>query len=51
MGGTFEAFQTAASLRDYLDSIGYTKTEIILMNSERSEIDTALGPYVSKKIN
>ena len=23
MGGTFEAFQTAASIREYLDGIGY----------------------------
>lgn len=26
MGGTFEAYQVAASIRDYLDSIGYYDT-------------------------
>jgi hypothetical protein len=24
MGGTFEAYQTASSIRDYLDSVGIT---------------------------
>lgn len=38
MGGTIEAFQTAASLREYLDSIGYTNTQVVLMNDGKSEV-------------
>lgn len=33
LGGTFEAYQTAASIREYLDSVGYHETEIFLMDS------------------
>ncbi len=33
MGGTFEAYQTAASIREYLDSIGYTDVQIALLDS------------------
>ena len=38
MGGTFEAYQTASSIRDYLDSIGYFDTRIVLLNGSRSEL-------------
>ena len=38
MGGTFEAFQTAASIRDYLDSIGYTDVQIVLLDTQISEV-------------
>lgn len=37
MGGTFEAYQTAASVREYLDSIGYTDVQIALIDSGISE--------------
>lgn len=33
LGGTFEAYQTAASIREYLDSIGYTDVAIMLLDS------------------
>lgn len=32
MGGTFEAYQTASSIREYLDSIGYTDVSILLID-------------------
>lgn len=38
MGGTFEAYQTASSIREYLDSIGYTESQIILIDDQKSEI-------------
>ena len=38
MGGTFEAYQTAASVRDYLDNVGYTDVQIILLHPEQSEV-------------
>lgn len=38
MGGTFEAYQTAASVREYLDSIGYTDVSIMLIDPQISEI-------------
>lgn len=38
MGSTFEAYQVAASVRDYLDSIGYEKTQVVLMNQGKDEI-------------
>jgi thioredoxin reductase len=38
MGGTFEAYQTASSIREYLDSIGYLNTEIFLMDAQASEV-------------
>lgn len=37
-GGTLEAYQVAAGVRDYLDSIGYTQTRITLMSSEKDEL-------------
>lgn len=38
MGGTFEAFQTASSIREYLDSIGYHDVQIMLISQENSEL-------------
>lgn len=38
MGGTFEAYQTAASVREYLDSVGYTDTQIMLIDPDISEV-------------
>ena len=38
LGGTFEAYQAAASIRDYLDSVDYYDTKIILMESSSSEV-------------
>ena len=38
MGGSFEAYQTVASIREYLDSIGYTDTKIILFDTEATEV-------------
>lgn len=37
-GGTFDAYQIAATTRDYLDSIGYTDTKIMLMHTEFSDV-------------
>lgn len=38
MGSTFEAYNTASALREYLDSISYLETEIILIDCDKSEI-------------
>jgi nitrite reductase/ring-hydroxylating ferredoxin subunit len=38
LGGTFEAFQTAASMREYLDSIYYKDVQISIIHPEMSEI-------------
>lgn len=38
MGGTFEAYQTAASIREYLDGVGYLETQVVLIDSSASEI-------------
>ena len=48
LGGTLEAYQTAASIRDYLDSLGYSKTQILLMYQGASEVDRNFGKLVSK---
>ena len=39
LGGTFEAYQVAGSLREYLDSINYRDVQIVLLNDEDSEIN------------
>jgi thioredoxin reductase len=36
MGGTFEAYQTASSIRSYLDSVGYLEPQIILIDPDMS---------------
>lgn len=38
MGGTFEAYQTASSIREYLDSIGYTDSSIMLIDPGKTEL-------------
>jgi len=53
LGTTFEAYQTAASARDYLDSVGYVDTEIILMSEDgnKSEVLQSFGPMVQNAIH
>jgi len=51
MGSTMDAFQTASSVRSYLDSIGYTKTEIVLIYEGNSEIKSNMGAMIGKTIN
>ena len=50
LGNSMDAFQTAASLRHYLKSLGYDSTEVTLMFEETSEIRQNMGPEVSKAI-
>lgn len=52
LGQTFEAYQTAASTRDYLDSVGYRDTEIILLSEDGdlSELQQSFGPKVHDAI-
>lgn len=38
MGGTFEAYNTAASVREYLDSLGYNETQVVLFDNKSSEV-------------
>ena len=51
MGNTFEAYQSAASIRSYLDSIGYRKTQIVLLSEEEVEVNTVLGKRIGLYIN
>lgn len=51
MGGTFEAYQTASSIRDYLDSIGYTEAQIILMDVQASEVQQCLSFNIADEIH
>lgn len=50
LGGTMDAFRTASSVRSYLDSINYQKTEVILMFEGSSEIRKNMGKQVSDAI-
>ena len=50
MGGTMEAYQTAASCREYLDSVGFTDTKILLLHFEQSDVEKTLGAGVESKI-
>lgn len=50
LGGTMDAFRTASSVRSYLDSINYQKTEVILMFEGNSEIRNNMGKQVSDAI-
>jgi thioredoxin reductase len=43
MGGTFEAYQTVASIREYLDSINYKDVQIVLMDPGLSEVHQSFG--------
>jgi hypothetical protein len=49
-GGTLEAYQVAAGVRDYLDSIGYTQTRITLMCSDKDELLQNFGTKVKNAI-
>ena len=43
MGNTFEAYQTAQGVREYLDSINHYETQIMLMTTRHGEIRKSLG--------
>jgi hypothetical protein len=45
-----EAYQIAASCREYLDSVGYADTKILLLNFEESDITKNLGRGVEKVV-
>jgi thioredoxin reductase len=51
MGGTFEAYQTASSIREYLDSINYRDVQIILIDPNVSEIQQSFGLQISNAIH
>lgn len=51
MGGTVEAFKTAVSVREYLDSINHHKTKVILFDTAKTEVNCMLGHVAYKKIN
>lgn len=51
LGSTMDAFQTASSVRAYLNSIGYQKTEVILLHEGFSEIHKNMSDKVSHVIN
>lgn len=51
MGGTFEAYQTAASIREYLDSINYTDTAIAVIDPEMGELHTSFGSEITNEIH
>ena len=51
LGGTMEAYQIAASVRDYLDSIGQTETKIMLLHNDHTEISINFGGYVASSIH
>jgi hypothetical protein len=38
LGGTFEAYQTAAGVRNYLDFLEFKDTQIILLDTGMSEV-------------
>ena len=38
LGGTLEAYQTAAAVRDYLDEIEYYKTQVVVMVQDKDEL-------------
>ena len=51
MGGTFEAYQTASSIRSYLDSISYSDAQIMLIDPNSSEVHQTFGKEISDSIN
>lgn len=51
MGGTFEAYQTAASIRDYLDSISYTDVSIMLIDPNTSEVQQSFGNQIADQVH
>jgi hypothetical protein len=46
-GGTFQAYQTASALREYLDSIEYTEAKIILLSEKPTELEQSFGPLIA----
>ena len=51
MGGTFEAYQTATSIREYLDSVNYTDVQIMLIDPNLSEVQNSFGLQISNQIH
>lgn len=51
MGGSFEAYQTAASIRDYLDSISYFDTQIVLLEGSSTEVQQCLGKHIANEFH
>lgn len=51
MGGTFEAYQTASAIRDYLDSINYREVEIALIDPTMGEVQQSFGQQIANEIN
>lgn len=51
LGGTFEAYQTAASIREYLDSIGYTDTAIAIIDPSHGEVHQSFGVQITQEIH
>ena len=51
MGSTMDAMQTATSIRSYLDSIGYQKTEVVLVSEGDTEVKKNMGAIVGKTVN
>ena len=51
LGHSMDAMQTASSVRAYLNSIGYSATEVILLHEDQSEIEKNMGRQVSACIN
>jgi len=49
-GSTMDAYQVASSMREYLNSIGYNKTEVIILHEGKSEIAKNMGDTVSSAI-
>lgn len=50
-GGSVEAYQIAATCRDYLDFLGYRDTKIMLLNAEKTDLQKNLGSFVTREIH
>lgn len=50
LGGTFEAYQSAISLRTYLDELGLEDTRVTLFEKDTSEFVSTLGPAIAGRI-
>lgn len=50
MGSTMEAYQTASSVRAYLDSIYYTDVEVILLSPRAPDIARNMGVKVNSAV-
>ena len=51
LGSNLDSYQTASSVRAYLKSIGYDKTQVILLNDGPSEISKNMGAEIDRCIN